>query len=168
MIIFIVMIAGIILLAAAALYLLNGRTPSAGPAQEDPVEKWAPVACEQSDLQAELEIPSSSSVGSEIPLKVNLHNTSNAKPCHVDVGWDNVDVSVTSGDDQIVSSQSCEMGDQNKQLLLDRDMETSFTLSWQGGRGCGTASLAQAGTYKATLTFSDGAADEETAVFVLE
>lgn len=167
-IIFIAMIAGIILLAAAALYLLNGRASSGAPVQEDPVEKWAPVACEQSSLDAELEIPSSSSVGSEIPLKVNLHNTSDAKPCYVDVGWDNVNVIVTSGDDEIVSSQTCEMGDQNKQLLLDRDMETSFTLSWRGGRGCGTGDLAQAGTYKATLTFSDQAADEETAVFTLE
>lgn len=167
-IIFVAMLAGIVLLAGAALYLLNGRGSSAAVPREDPVKDWAPVACTTSMLDAQLEIPESSAVGSEIPLKVNLHNTSNAKPCYVDVGWDNVDIEVTSGDDQIVSSQTCEMGEESKQLLLDRDLETSFTLSWLGGRGCDASNLAQAGTYKATLTFGDEAAGEESAVFVLE
>lgn len=166
--IFLAMIAGIVLLAAAALYMLNGRGSSAGPVKQDPVKEWAPVACDPSMLNAELDIPGSSSVGSEIPLKVNLHNTSDVKPCYVDVGWSNVDVTVTSGSDEIVSSQACEMGAENKRLLLDRDMETSFSLSWPGGRGCGGGDPAQSGTYKATLTFDDEASDKETATFTLD
>lgn len=164
--IFVGMIAGIIFLAAAALYLLNGRSSAPAAQSEDPVEKWAPVACDSKVLEADL-VVDDSAVGSDIPLTVNLHNTSDTKPCYLDVGWSNVDIAITSGDDKLASTRESHVGDENKQLLLDRDMETSFTLTWNGGREFNTEDLAQAGTYKATLTFVDEATDKRTAAFVL-
>ena len=160
------MIAGIIFLAAAALYLLNGRSSAPAAQSEVPVEKWAPVACDSKVLEADL-VVDDSAVGSDIPLTVNLHNTSDTKPCYLDVGWSNVDIAITSGDDKLASTRESHVGDENKQLLLDRDMETSFTLTWNGGREFNTEDLAQAGTYKATLTFVDEATDKRTAAFVL-
>ncbi len=156
-----------------AVYLLGNRNDQVGSQKEHPTERWSPVACSPETVKATLEAPLTAPAGSPIDFTVTLENLSEKHPCFIDVGWSNVDVSAATGADTVISTQACGFGPENKRLLLDRSMSTSFVLTWPGGVGdeaCAApeASWSQPGSYQARLSFMDNAAEASQTVFVLE
>ncbi len=163
----------VVLIGMFAVYLLGNRGGQVAAQQEHPTERWSPVACSPETLKTTLEAPLTSPAGSAIIFKVSVENLSDMHPCSIDVGWDNVDISVNTGTDTIVSSQACGFGAESKRLLLDRSMTTSFEVTWPGGIGdeaCATptASWSQPGSYQAKLSFTDNSAESTQTAFVLE
>lgn len=163
----------VLLVGLLAVYLLGNRSNEVASQQEHPTERWSPVACSPEGMKTTLEAPLIAPAGTPIDFTVTLENLSDKHPCFIDVGWSNVDISITTGTNAVVSTQTCGFGTENKQLLLDRSMNTSFVLTWPGGVGeeaCSIpeASWSQPGSYQARLTFINNAAEPSQTAFVLE
>ncbi len=166
-------LAAVLIIGIFAVHLLGNRGSQVAAQQEHPTERWSPVACSPETLKTTLEAPATAPAGSAITFKVDVENLSDQHPCFIDAGWDNVDISVSTGTDNVVSTQTCEFGAESKRLLLDRSMTTSFELTWPGGTGdeactTPTASWSQPGSYRAKLSFKDNAAESSQTAFVLE
>lgn len=166
------LVAAIILTGVLGVYLLNNRGGDDAAPQEHPTDRWAPVACSAENVAVTFEGPTEAVAGQEVGLSVTVENQSGKHPCYFDAGWSNVDVTVTSGSDRVVSTRECKLGDEHKQLLLDKEGSTTFTVAWPGGIGdsaCGAPgeNPSRPGTYVARLTFADKIADAAEAVFVL-
>lgn len=166
------LVAGIVLVGILGINLLNGRAGTAETAQPHPTEKWAPVTCSAENVTTTFTGPVEALAGHEVMFSITVENQSDQHPCYFDAGWSNVDITVTSGDDRVMSTKECQLGDENKQLLLDRSASATFTVSWPGGIGesaCTAPDVnpSQPGTYVAHLTFVDNSADTAEAVFVM-
>ncbi|MFT3943661.1 MAG: hypothetical protein QM705_07540 [Ancrocorticia sp.] len=166
-------IAAVVLTASLAVYLLGNRSDEMSYQQEHPTERWSPVACSPETLKTTMEAPLTAAAGSPINFTVKLDNLSDKHPCFIEVGWSNVDISITSGTDTILSTQQCAIGAENKRLLLDRSMSTSFVVTWPGGVGdeacvTPTESASQPGSYQAKLSFGDSASDSAQVAFLLQ
>ena len=166
------LVTAIVLVGVLGVYLLNGRGGEAAAPQEYPTDRWSPVACSAENLVTTFEGPGEAISGQEVAFSVTVENQSDKHPCYLDAGWSNVDITVTSGSDRVVSTQECQLGSEHKQLLIDRSTSATFTVSWPGGVGeaaCGApdANPSQPGTYTAHLSFADKTAAEAEAVFVL-
>ena len=136
-----------------------------------PTNDYKPVKCTSELVQTTL-TTKGGPAGRPVAFQATLHNTSKSHPCYIDVGWSNLDVSVTSGSAQVASISACHGGAENKRLLLDRGYTATVSLTWNGGTsasGCGnTAKGAKPGTYKAELKLNDNAAAKAQANFALE
>lgn len=136
-----------------------------------PINDYKPVKCTSEMVQTTL-TTKGGPAGRPVAFQATLHNTSKSHPCYIDVGWSNLDVSVTSGSAQVASISACHGGAENKRLLLDRGYTATVSLTWNGGTsasGCGnTAKGAKPGTYKAELKLNDNAAAKAQASFALE
>lgn len=166
-------LAALLIVGMLAFHLLGNRGSQVASQQEHPTERWSPVACSPETLKTTVEAPLTAAAGSPVTFTVNVENLSDQHPCSLNVGWSNVDISVSSGTDAVFSTQVCQFGEENKRLLLDRSMTTSFSFTWQGGIGdevCATptASWSQPGSYQAKLTFTDNAAGSAQTAFVLQ
>lgn len=135
-----------------------------------PTDLYTPVACSPSMLQATVQVDDGR-VGSPVNIVVTLRNTSADNPCYINVGTANMKVNITSGDAQVSDVSSCGSWDESKILLLNREMSTNYTVSWDGGSaasGCGsTGNIAAAGTYVAAVSFADGSVAQAVDSFVL-
>lgn len=166
-------LAALLIVGVFVFHLLGNRGSQVASQQEHPTERWSPVACSPETLKTTVEAPLTATAGSPVTFAVNVENLSDQHPCSLNVGWSNVDISVSSGTDSVFSTQVCQFGEENKRLLLDRSMTTSFSFTWQGGIGdevCATptASWSQPGSYQAKLTFTDNAAGSAQTAFVLQ
>lgn len=136
-----------------------------------PTNDYKPVKCTSEMVQTTL-TTKGGPAGRPVAFQATLHNTSKSHPCYIDVGWSNLDVSVTSGSAQVASISACHGGAENKRLLLDRGYTATVSLTWNGGTsasGCGnTAKGAKPGAYKAELKLNDNAAAKAQASFALE
>lgn len=136
-----------------------------------PTNDYKPVKCTSEMVQTTL-TTKGGPAGRPVAFQATLHNISKSHPCYIDVGWSNLDVSVTSGSAQVASISACHGGAENKRLLLDRGYTATVSLTWNGGTsasGCGnTAKGAKPGTYKAELKLNDNAAAKAQASFALE
>ncbi len=136
-----------------------------------PTNDYKPVKCTSELVQTTL-TTKGGPAGRPVAFQATLHNTSKSHPCYIDVGWSNLDVSVTSGSAQVASISACHGGAENKRLLLDRGYTATVSLTWNGGTsasGCGnTAKGAKPGTYKAEMKLNDNAAAKAQANFALE
>ena len=171
-VILVALVAAIVLAGALGVYFLNSRGGDESTALEPPTERWSNVACTAENVAVTFEGPTEAAAGREVAFTVTLKNQSDEHPCYFDAGWSNVDITVTSGNDTVVSTQECQIGSENKQLLIDRSAEASFTLTWPGGVGdaaCGApdANPSRPGTYVAHLSFKDKTAEDAEAVFVV-
>ena len=119
----------------------------------DDTKSFAPIACNPDILDVTMKSDAPLDEATPITFTLELHNTSKAHPCYLDVGREHTEVTITSGDDAIAALSTCEdTGKKSKPLLIDRDMTTSFTLTWNRYRGKGCtpdAQVAAPGTYKA-------------------
>lgn len=135
-----------------------------------PTSQYTPVACTSSDLDVAIAVTDSVVAGGAANFTVTLHNTSTQNPCYIDVGWGNMTVGVTSGSAALASTADCQSGSESSLRLLDRDMETTVSVQWNGGIGTGCVDAAtnpsQAGTYQAALTFDDSDATATTTFHV--
>ena len=136
----------------------------------NPAASYTPVRCAPTNVDTSMEL-AGTRAGSAVTFTVTLKNLSESNPCYIDVGWGNMDVNITSGDAQVASVAACEPGKQSTLLLLDRGMETTRTLTWNGGVGEGCVSpsvnASQPGTYLAELRFGDSSAKFVQQTFVL-
>ncbi|WP_434081131.1 hypothetical protein [Sanguibacter sp. Z1732] len=90
--------------------------------------------------------------GDALPISVSVANTGPV-PCLVDLGHHAMQIDVTSGDDEIWTTDECPRGEGTRDLLLDIDARVGHTVTWNGQR-CGSDAAAQAGTYRITVSVS--------------
>lgn len=158
------------LLAVAGKYVLGRIDDRNSAVAPDPTASYAPVKCTASQVTTALEVKGSTA-GQEVTFTVTLTNTSETNPCYLDVGWANMNVTITSGSAYTAATSDCESGSESTILLLDRGMETTRTVSWSGGVGSGCVApednASQPGTYVAEVAFSDSTAPIAQKSFVL-
>ena len=166
-----VLVVALICVVFAGKFIMGQLHDRGKAVQPNPAASYTPVACAQSSLQASVE-GSGATAGQPVTFTVTLPNTSANNPCFVDVGWGNMNVNITSGSAQVSSVSACQQGAESKLLLLDRDMEVTRTLTWNGGVGDGCVDpnsyASQPGTYIAELSFKDAAAPPAQVSFVLQ
>lgn len=170
-----IVIALIIFLVAVlfTLYYVSNRIQDQTDAAiVDDTKSFAPVACTPDILKASMKADAPVDENSPVTFTITLHNTSVKNPCYIDVGRTHTEVTITSGDALITSLSTCkDTGKENKQLLIDRDMTTSFALTWNRHRNkecLADAPIASPGTYKAAwMAKGDDAVEAET-IFEIE
>lgn len=145
------------------------RGTDAAAVTADPTEEETPAqptACARSDVDVDLTAPAEASVGGSVALTLAVENTG-AEVCLLDVGAEALNLTVTSGDDQVWSSTRCPAGPAERPLLLAPDDGTEVTVEWSGRRAgpecAGTP--AGAGTYQVEGRVAG--TDAGDAVFVL-
>ncbi|XCB29487.1 hypothetical protein RQN30_09770 [Arcanobacterium hippocoleae] len=107
------------------------------------------------DLQLEI---ARRSEGAGAVFNVTFNNPKSLAPCYVDAGYSNVKIQVTSGDENIWNSQVCKAGAQSKTLLLGPGVSSRQGYLWNGihaGSDCTGTALAQAGTYRVSLSVNE-------------
>lgn len=142
-------------------YVSNRIQDQTDAAITDDSKSFAPVVCTPDILETSMKANAPVDENSPVTFTVTLHNTSKKNPCYIDVGRAHTEVTITSGDALITSLSTCkDAGKENKQLLLDRDMTTSFALTWNRHRNkecAADAPIASPGMYKALwASKSDG------------
>jgi hypothetical protein len=160
----------IIALVFAAKFVMGQLADRDTATAQDPASEYTPVPCAPASVKTEISA-SGSTAGEDMTFTVTLTNTSDTNPCYIDVGWGNMNITVTSGSATVASLAACESGSESTLLLLDRDMTTKRTLTWSGGVGDGCVdpadNAAQAGTYVAELRFTDSSAPVAQTSFIL-
>lgn len=130
-----------------------------------PPTEWElanPVDCRTSAVGVEVALPQSTlRAGATTRIPVTVTNTGQV-PCLLDVGADQLVVTIYSGEDKIWDSRHCR-GDSERRILLDTGAADASTVTWHGVRsslGCPDgAAKVKPGTYRviATLLDDDGA-----------
>lgn len=153
-------------------YVSNRIHDQTDAAVVDDSKSFAPIVCTPDILDTSMDIIAPVEEKSPITFTISLHNTSREHPCYIDVGRGNTELNITSGEDSIASLSTCEnSGKEYKQLLLDRDMTSSFVVTWNRhrDRGCLVdAPIALPGMYKAVWTAKGVDGLEEESVFEIE
>ncbi|UFU02516.1 hypothetical protein LQF12_13605 [Ruania suaedae] len=110
-----------------------------------------PVACRAEAVELALALDSTSpAAGSDVTAAVTVTNRGQV-PCLLDVGHEDLTLTVTSGEDQVWSSVQCPAGPGETPVLLDTGAQEEATLVWSGRRSAqdcpGDSAVAEAGTY---------------------
>ncbi len=119
-----------------------------------PVEQYEPVECSTETLTVTVD-RSGSIAGRPMHFTTSLTNTGE-RPCYFDT--DDLRLHITSGDQIIYDTSTCQAGIGSKLLLLDTDLTTNQSLQWNGlntGANCSTSSVAKPGTYVARIYLGD-------------
>lgn len=163
----------LLILGMFTLYYVSNRIQDQSAiVLNDEQSSFAPVACTPKILDADMKVDAPVAEDSPVTFTITLRNTSRAHPCYIDVGREHTELKITSGEDSIVALSTCkDAGKESKQLLIDRNMTTSFTLTWNRHRGreCSVdAPAALPGTYKAVWSTKGEKTLETEAVFEIE
>lgn len=121
-----------------------------------------PVDCRPRALSMDLALPGGAArAGDQSAFEVTVVNTGQV-PCLLDLGGEQLSLTVVSGDDTIWDSRHCG-GTGSRRILLDVGDEDARSLTWPGTRsaeGCpGGAATAKAGSYRAVATLVVPAAE---------
>lgn len=162
-----------LVLALLTLNYVSGRIQDQSAiTPDDDSKSFAPVACTADMVDSSMRVDAPAEGDSPITFTITLRNTSSEHPCYIDVGRENISLDITSGDQPIVDLSTCESaGKEYKQLLIDRDMTTSFTVTWNrhSGRECSAkAPVALPGTYHVVWTTKGQSALEAKDVFEIK
>ncbi|MGC0143028.1 hypothetical protein [Pseudactinotalea sp. Z1732] len=132
----------------------SGPAPASSDTEEPDEDALAnPVQCRSDAISVELDVGGSRHpAGDALPISVSVANTGPV-PCLVDLGHHAMQIDVTSGDDEIWTTDECPRGEGTRDLLLDIDARVGHTVTWNGQR-CGSDAAAQAGTYRITVSVS--------------
>ncbi|MFV0252866.1 MAG: hypothetical protein ACK5H2_05965 [Beutenbergiaceae bacterium] len=111
-----------------------------------------PVDCRPGTLAVTVALPTASvAAGSGISVPINVHNTGQL-PCLLDLGGDNLVLTIYSGEDLVWTSQHCGGAGDERRLLLAIGAVDATTVDWDGTRsmvGClADQPVAAAGTYR--------------------
>ena len=134
-------IAAILLVTRYALSKIENHT-----APVSPVEQYAPVECSADMLSTSVD-RLGSQAGQPLQFTTSITNTGE-RPCYFDAA--DLRLHITSGDQIIFDTATCQAGIGSKTLLLDTELTTSQPLQWNGlntGADCSASSAAQPGTY---------------------
>ncbi|MDA2810823.1 hypothetical protein O4J56_09275 [Nocardiopsis sp. RSe5-2] len=133
--------------------------------EEYPAPKKASDPCRPSDVVVTVETDKSDYAWDAKPkIEVTAVNTAE-QTCTVDLGPENMEVRVTSGDDRVFSTADCAVREDENKVELERGVpeKTSFTWdrkrSWKDCRDT-EATAKRPGTYVATLK-GDYASDKD-------
>lgn len=123
-----------------------------------------PVDCRPRAVSVSLALPGGAiRAGDDSPFEVTVVNTGQV-PCLVDLGGEQLALTITSGDDTIWDSHHC--GLSSRRVLLDVGDEDARTVTWPGTRsaeGCsGGAKDARSGSYRAVATLATPGAEPDT------
>ena len=141
------------ILVAAAVFFVTRYALSkieSHTAPVSPVAKYEPVECSASMLSTTVD-RIGSQAGQPVQFTTTLTNTGE-RPCFFDAA--DLRLHITSGDQIIYDTTTCQAGIGSKTLLLDTELTTSQPLQWNGmntGAGCSARSVAQPGTYVARV-----------------
>ena len=134
----------------------------------DPTEQFREVPCTTEMISANLS-KTATFAGEPVDFASVLTNGDKKRPCYLDSGYPEIYLRVTSGEELIWDSQVCQVGAEEKQLLIGPGREGYFTVQWPGivaGPKCEGTNTATAGTYHAQLYWGEEPLGEE-AVFEL-
>lgn len=158
----------IVLLGLGAGYYITHRIENQA-APPNPAKEFEAVACTPGMLDVELD-KTTGNAGQPVNFKLTITNPEKNSPCYIDIGYENVWLEITSGDQLVYNAKVCQSGPANKQLLLDKGMKTVQELQWGGynsGTDCKGKELSQPGTYVANLLIDDKDALSRSTVFEL-
>ncbi len=141
-----------------------GSTVSAAPTvSADPGR-----ACTEADVTLVTVPTKSDFAGTTEPTFTVTATQVGSTPCKLDTGADGTEMLIVSGSDRIFSSTDCtdDKTFEAKEYLLQPDDTQNIDLTWDRTRsekGCGDVSAKpRPGTYKATVTIGDIAAEPAT------
>ena len=126
---------------------------SSGPSEE---ELANPQTCSSSALELKVD-PASTTVAAGSSLEVPITVTNEGKvQCLVDVGNSSMQMTVTSGDDTVWSTDQCPANPEEHQVLLAPGATEKDAITWSGTRsdeGCPKdAPAAEPGTYQVEVS----------------
>jgi len=126
---------------------------SSGPSEE---ELANPQICSSSALELKVD-PASTTVAAGSSLEVPITVTNEGKvQCLVDVGNSSMQMTVTSGDDTVWSTDQCPANPEEHQVLLAPGATEKDAITWSGTRsdeGCPKdAPAAEPGTYQVEVS----------------
>ncbi|QOR70060.1 hypothetical protein IM660_15710 [Ruania alkalisoli] len=138
----------------------DAATTPAPEATPDEEALANPVGCVPQAIDVVTALDSTQvSAGSDVPASVTVTNRGQV-PCLLDVGHAALQMTVTSGEDQVWTSVECPAGSSEIPILLDIGAEEQRTLTWSGRRsaeGCpGDTAMAEAGTYVLEVALTVG------------
>lgn len=145
-------------------YALSKIESHTAPAS--PVEQFAPVEC-SSDMLVTSAERLGEQAGQPMQFTASITNTGE-RPCHFDAT--DLRLNITSGDQTVYDTATCQTGIGSKVLLLDTGLTTSQPLQWNGinaGVDCSGTSFAQPGTYVARIFLAGEELLESGMVFEL-
>ncbi len=118
-----------------------------------PAQAFTPVACSGKTISATF-AQNAQYAGQAVDFSFDFTNTAKKVPCYFDPVQANIQIKITSGEEQVWDSLQCKVLPESKQLLLDAGLNYEFTLQWDGiavNSACVSTVPAAAGTYQAKL-----------------
>ncbi|WP_124055310.1 hypothetical protein [Arcanobacterium ihumii] len=122
-----------------------------------PEANFDPVKCTSEMLQISME-REGGRTGQPVNFTIKVKNDRGDRPCFVDVGKKQAGIKIWSGDQQVWDSRACGVGEASKVLLLDKNLESSHIITWDGnvyGANCVKQYPAKTGSYQAQFMIGD-------------
>lgn len=129
----------------------------AATAAPDPTDEYREVGCTPNLLNAQLS-QRSTYAGKDVIFSGVLTNSDAKRACHVDAGYEHIYLRLTSGEQIVWDSRTCEVGEKSTLLLIGPKREGHVSAGWNGinaGAECSGTNSAGAGTYHAQLMWDD-------------
>lgn len=118
---------------------------------------FEPVKCTPQMLEVTL-ARQGSRPGQAVNFNISIKNDKGERPCFVDIGYKHAGIKVWSGEQPVWDSKACSVGDASKVLLLDKNLTSTQTITWDGnvyGANCAKQYPSKAGTYQAQFVIDD-------------
>ncbi|MFC5369693.1 hypothetical protein [Arcanobacterium bovis] len=113
-----------------------------------------PVQCTPDMLEVTLARQGSRS-GQAVNFNISIKNDKGERPCYLDIGYKHAGIKIWSGEQPVWDSKVCNAGEASKVLLLDKNLTSAQTITWDGnvyGANCSKQYPSKAGTYQAQFS----------------
>ncbi|MFP7696278.1 hypothetical protein [Trueperella sp. LYQ143] len=130
------------------------------------VAKYEAIVCTPHSLNVSVD-RSTTGAGHPVQFAVTLANNG-MQPCYFNAS--HLSLQITSGGQLVYDSVQCSAALADKTLLLDTQLATTQTLTWDGrasGAGCAGTAMAQPGMYVATVALSGESVLSQPDIFEL-
>lgn len=157
-------VTGVVVLVALALFfgiysvltkaLMKMDENNSAPSPE---ANFDPVKCTPEMLQISME-REGARTGQPVNFTIKVKNDRGDRPCFMDVGKKQAGIKIWSGDQQVWDSRACGVGETSKVLLLDKNLESSHIITWDGnvyGANCVKQYPTKTGSYQAQFMIGD-------------
>lgn len=141
----------ILLVAVVGLVIFSLKKIEEHATPPDPAAAFEPIPCEMDMVAADIS-HTGSIAGQPVAVNVTVKNARSRVPCVMKTSLQDFKVTITTGDLKVFDSETCEAGIAAPRLLLDKDVASEQTFTWNGqysGKICSTTGPASPGTYVA-------------------